>query len=760
MIVLSRSKNAAVRAGAVGRSGTGTAPSIGRSKSGRPRACPTRRLFAKPPPRVHPGVASPRETPVVPAHPPRAGTAIDGPRSPPRRGPSHVPGRSGPRLSAVQPRSWAARHPQPRSVPRLSTDRRARLDPGAGPGEPEGHPLAPEDPWPTTVTSSPTTCRPTPAARRPAGSPCGGRPAPGGAWAWWAAAAAPGRRPWLRRSRSPRPPRRGRRCSTSTPLGGGLDLLLGLEDAAGLRWPALASAGGRLSSGALAAALPEVSGVAVLSWDCGDLLGVPPEAVRAVVDAAVRGFDVVVLDLPRRLDPSVVPALAACDLVLVVVPAEVRAVAAASRVVQVISAHARELRVVVRGPAPSGLTAPGVAEHLDLPLAGRLRPEPNLHRHSGAGSPTGRHRPWSVGSAGSRAARRPAGGSCGGGMTMLDMVSRVADRLAQRGEAATPATVLAALRAEGSLATGPAVLELLQAVRAELVGAGPLEPLLADECVSDVLVNGPAEVWVDRGDGLERAEVELADEAAVRRLAQRLAGTAGRRLDVASPMVDARLRDGTRLHAVLPPVSPAGTLINLRVPRRTAFSLEELLERATLVPVVSDVLRAVVVRAALLRRHRRHRHGQDDVAVDPAVRGRPAGADRAGRGRRRAPAAPPARGAAGGSRPQRGGAGRGRPADPGATGAADAAGPPGGGRGARRRGGRAARGAQHRARRRVRHGARQHGRRPARPGRGAGVPRRACRGRRRTASSPPASTSSCTSPVTAPGAGGSARWAR
>ncbi len=170
-------------------------------------------------------------------------------------------------------------------------------------------------------------------------------------------------------------------------LGGGLDLLLGLEDAAGLRWPALASAGGRLSSGALAAALPEVSGVAVLSWDCGDLLGVPPEAVRAVVDAAVRGFDVVVLDLPRRLDPSVVPALAACDLVLVVVPAEVRAVAAASRVVQVISAHARELRVVVRGPAPSGLTAPGVAEHLDLPLAGRLRPEPNLHRHQERGHP-------------------------------------------------------------------------------------------------------------------------------------------------------------------------------------------------------------------------------------------------------------------------------------------------------------------------------------------------------------------------------------
>ena len=175
-----------------------------------------------------------------------------------------------------------------------------------------------------------------------------------------------------------------------------------------------------------------------------------------------------------------------------------------------------------------------------------------------------------------------------------DLVGRVADRLARRGEPAEPSTVLAALRAEGSLATGQAVLDLLRAVRAELVGAGPLEPLLADERVSDVLVNGPSEVWVDRGDGLERAAAELADEGAVRRLAQRLAGAAGRRLDVASPMVDARLRDGTRLHAVLPPVSPAGTLINLRVPRRVAFTVDELVERATLAPVVAELLLGVV----------------------------------------------------------------------------------------------------------------------------------------------------------------------
>ena len=164
------------------------------------------------------------------------------------------------------------------------------------------------------------------------------------------------------------------------PLGGGLDLLLGLEDTAGLRWPALAAATGRLSSSALAAALPAVSGVAVLSWDCGDLMSVPAEAVWSVVDAALRGFDVVVLDLPRGLDATAAPAVERCDELLMVVPAEVRAVAAASRLVRVLAGSDVPVRAVVRGPAPSGLTGPEVAAFLGVPLAGWLRSEPRLHR--------------------------------------------------------------------------------------------------------------------------------------------------------------------------------------------------------------------------------------------------------------------------------------------------------------------------------------------------------------------------------------------
>jgi pilus assembly protein CpaF len=111
---------------------------------------------------------------------------------------------------------------------------------------------------------------------------------------------------------------------------------------------------------------------------------------------------------------------------------------------------------------------------------------------------------------------------------------------------------------------------------AQVLGAGPLEPLLADPQVTDVLVNPGSGVWVDRGEGLVRSGCEVGDEAAVRRLAVRLAGIAGRRLDDTSPYVDGLLPGGVRLHAVLPPIAVEGSHISLRVPRRVAPSLVEL----------------------------------------------------------------------------------------------------------------------------------------------------------------------------------------
>ena len=129
---------------------------------------------------------------------------------------------------------------------------------------------------------------------------------------------------------------------------------------------------------------------------------------------------------------------------------------------------------------------------------------------------------------------------------------------------------------------------------AQVLGAGPLEPLLADPRVTDVLVNAGSGVWVDRGDGLTPTDCEVGDEAAVRRLAVRLAGIAGRRLDDTSPYVDGLLPGGVRLHAVLPPIAVEGCHISLRVPRRVAPSLTELFRWGTFSAPWLRVLEALV----------------------------------------------------------------------------------------------------------------------------------------------------------------------
>lgn len=131
-------------------------------------------------------------------------------------------------------------------------------------------------------------------------------------------------------------------------------------------------------------------------------------------------------------------------------------------------------------------------------------------------------------------------------------------------------------------------------LRADVFGAGPLEPLLTVPGVTDVLVNGVTGVWIDRGLGLERAPVELGDAAAVRRLAARLATHAGRRLDETSPYVDGLLPGGVRLHALLPPLVEGAAHISLRVPRREPPALSQLAASGTCCPEGLAVLRRIV----------------------------------------------------------------------------------------------------------------------------------------------------------------------
>ena len=174
------------------------------------------------------------------------------------------------------------------------------------------------------------------------------------------------------------------------------------------------------------------------------------------------------------------------------------------------------------------------------------------------------------------------------------LVDAVRDRLASDPGELTPHRVARALRDAGRPVGDATVLAVHEALHRDVVGAGPLEPLLRTAGVTDVLVNGSGRVFLDRGNGLEQSEVTFPDEESVRRLAQRLAGLGGRRLDDATPYVDLRLADGTRFHAVLSPVARPGTVISLRVPRRDGFTLDELVASGTVTTELAELVRRIV----------------------------------------------------------------------------------------------------------------------------------------------------------------------
>lgn len=178
---------------------------------------------------------------------------------------------------------------------------------------------------------------------------------------------------------------------------------------------------------------------------------------------------------------------------------------------------------------------------------------------------------------------------------MNELATRVRRRFALDGSEATPAAVVSAIRAESHAAAlgGATVLRLADRVHDELVGAGPLATLLRDPSVTDILVNA-TDVWVDRGGGLERVSVALGSVEDVRRLAQRLAAACGRRLDDGSPYADARLPDGTRVHAVLPPIATTGPYLSLRTFRQRPFTLPELVRAGSVPAPAAEVLAAVV----------------------------------------------------------------------------------------------------------------------------------------------------------------------
>ncbi|MEU4709291.1 TadA family conjugal transfer-associated ATPase [Nocardia salmonicida] len=188
----------------------------------------------------------------------------------------------------------------------------------------------------------------------------------------------------------------------------------------------------------------------------------------------------------------------------------------------------------------------------------------------------------------------------------VDLLERVRERLAEHPGVPDAAQLAAAIRTEaGGVLADTDLLRALRLLQTEMTGAGLLEPLLHDPRVADVLVTAPDSVWVDRGRGLELTDVRFADEAAVRRLAQRLALAAGRRLDDAQPWVDGKLAGteaalgdafGVRLHAVLAPVAHDGTCLSLRILRPAIQGLDALAAAGSIPPdarrLLGDIVRA------------------------------------------------------------------------------------------------------------------------------------------------------------------------
>ncbi|WP_416397240.1 CpaF family protein [Allohahella sp. A8] len=135
---------------------------------------------------------------------------------------------------------------------------------------------------------------------------------------------------------------------------------------------------------------------------------------------------------------------------------------------------------------------------------------------------------------------------------------------------------------------------LARGVISEVSGMGPLQPLMEDPDVTDILVNGPTNIWIERDGLLERSSVGFDDEAHLRRFVDRFVGSQGKHLDSSNPAVDAKLPDGSRLHAIIPPLSPVGTVVSIRRFHQSHASLKDLVTKGMLSEGMAETLRLAV----------------------------------------------------------------------------------------------------------------------------------------------------------------------
>jgi len=181
--------------------------------------------------------------------------------------------------------------------------------------------------------------------------------------------------------------------------------------------------------------------------------------------------------------------------------------------------------------------------------------------------------------------------------------SRVAAIIGGRIEAASPEAIRlllaehvpAALDDEKLLLSRSDRIRIQEAVFAETAGYGPIDDLLRDEAVTEIMVNGPGDVWLEREGRLYLTDITFADNDHVLRLIQRIVAAVGRRCDESSPMVDARLPDGSRVNAIIPPLSLAGPILTIRKFRAVVLTPEELVRRQSITQEALLFLRQCVL---------------------------------------------------------------------------------------------------------------------------------------------------------------------
>jgi len=136
--------------------------------------------------------------------------------------------------------------------------------------------------------------------------------------------------------------------------------------------------------------------------------------------------------------------------------------------------------------------------------------------------------------------------------------------------------------------------ELISDIQHEVMGLGPLEPLVQDETINDILVNRCDQIYVERAGKLELTDVKFRDEGHLRKIIEKIVSAVGRRIDESSPMVDARLRDGSRVNAIIPPLALDGSSISIRKFSKDKLQISDLIEKRSLTPEIAELLRGIV----------------------------------------------------------------------------------------------------------------------------------------------------------------------